>query len=69
MADTDFNAIKPVEGLQNIQGLAPAQRREERQRRHKASAEHSEPVADELDETVDATGPDDDDAHCIDYCA
>jgi hypothetical protein len=69
MADTDFNAIKPVESLPNIQGVAPAQRREERRRRHKAPAEHSDPAPEELEETDETTGPNDDDAHCIDYCA
>jgi hypothetical protein len=35
MAEYDFNMIKPVDGLQNITGLAPARRREERRRRNK----------------------------------
>jgi hypothetical protein len=33
MAEYDSNMIKPVEGLPNITGLAPAKRREERKRR------------------------------------
>ena len=34
MADDNYNnIIKPVEGLQNIIGLTPAKRREERKRR------------------------------------
>ena len=33
MAEYDFNMIKPVDGLQNVTGLAPARRREERRRR------------------------------------
>jgi hypothetical protein len=33
MAEYDSNMIKPVEGLPNIKGLAPAKRREERKRR------------------------------------
>ncbi len=32
MADYDFDMIKPVEGLQNVTGLNPAKRREERRR-------------------------------------
>ena len=35
MAEYDFNMIKPVDGLQNITGLAPARRREERRRQKK----------------------------------
>ncbi len=42
MADYDSNMIKPVEGLQNITGLAPARRREERKRRQQLDREDRE---------------------------
>jgi len=72
MADTDFTIIKPVEGLQNVQGLSPTKRREERRRRQEPSSQHREPVEaqDESDDVSEeqrpATG---DDSHAIDYCA
>ena len=48
MADYDSNMIKPVESLQNITGLTPAKRREERKRRQQLS-EHKK----EKDESVE----------------
>jgi len=33
MADDNYSIIKPVESMQNIAGLTPAKRREERKRR------------------------------------
>jgi hypothetical protein len=33
MADSDSNIIKPVETMQNLPGVTPAKRREERKRR------------------------------------
>jgi len=33
MADNNYNIIKPVEAMQNIVGLSPARRRQERKRR------------------------------------
>lgn len=33
MADENYSIIKPVEGMQNISGLTPAKRREERKRK------------------------------------
>jgi len=40
MADFDSNMIKPVEGLQNITGLAPTRRREQRSRRQQLDEEN-----------------------------
>ena len=42
MADYDSSIIKPVEGLQNITGLAPARRREQRRRRQQLHEENKE---------------------------
>jgi len=36
MADYDSNMIKPVQSLQNITGLSPAKRREERKHRNQS---------------------------------
>ncbi len=70
MADSDFNAIRPVESLQNIQGLAPATRRQERGRQQKPKKEHRDEPEEKRD---DANEPqvhsDDEGPHCIDYCA
>jgi len=40
MADYDSNIIKPVQSLQNITGLSPAKRREERKHRDQSHQEH-----------------------------
>ena len=54
MADNDFNIIKPVESLQNIAGLTPARRREERKRqRNRHEGETEESAGGELNELVD----------------
>jgi len=54
MADNDFNVIKPVESLQNITGLTPARRREQRKRRrNRHEGETQESAEDELNESVD----------------
>ena len=75
MADSDYNMIKPVEGLPNISGLTPARRREERKRRHNLRDEHKEESNEELSDVVDdengagqATS-EENDRPSIDYCA
>ena len=73
MADYDSNLIKPVQSLQNIGGLAPAERRKERKRRRQVaaeSAENEESTTDEettLQERVENTDEQNDGG--IDYCA
>ncbi len=55
MADYDSNIIKPVDGLQNIAGLTPVKRREERKRRQQLPGENrekEESTEDEQDESV-----------------
>ena len=50
MADYDSNLIKPVQGLQNIAGLAPAKRRKDRTPRRKSNEkgkEKDDPIEDE----------------------
>jgi hypothetical protein len=75
MADNDYNIIKPVDGLQNIRGLTPAKRREERKRRQNLPAEHAEQPEAQPDGTLDQQDsdkePDDqaNDQHLIDYRA
>ena len=70
MADSEFNIIKPVEGLQTIQGLAPAKRREERKRQRNATGEHSKSPADEPgDAEASPEANDDESSPSIDYCA
>ena len=52
----DSNMIKPVDGLQNITGLAPARRREQRSRRQKLNQKNEkneEQEFNELDEEQD----------------
>jgi hypothetical protein len=71
MTDNDYNIIKPVDGLQNIIGLAPIKDREERKRRQQgqdsAAAKLNESMASEngIDEFTD----NEEDQHSIDYCA
>ena len=72
MADSDYNAIKPVEGLQTIQGVAPTQRRQERKPQQKEPERQQEETETEIERDEDATSPvvrNDDDPHSIDYCA
>jgi hypothetical protein len=71
MTDSDYNAIRPVEGLQTIQGLTPIQRQQERKRRRDTqSGPHSEPETEpEATEEPKANPPNEDDGHVIDYCA
>ncbi len=73
MADYDSNMIKPVDGLQNITGLTPAKRREERKHRqqlHQKNTEDDDTVEDT--ETLPEERPEntnDRDSGGIDYCA
>ena len=53
MADYDSSIIKPVEGLQNITGLAPARRREQRKRQQQSYEGKDESTESGLDESVD----------------
>ena len=75
MADNNYNIIKPVESLQNIARLSPANRREERRRRRdlqrrKGQAAQEEPEGTAGQETADeGTVEDASDRHSIDYCA
>jgi len=78
MADSDYNAIKPVENLQNIAGLNPVKDREQRKRRqnlHTAHKDKRKSAEGEMNESVASENrnsePADDknDAHSIDYCA
>jgi hypothetical protein len=82
MADYDSSIIKPVKGLQNIAGLTPAKRREERKRRQQLPKENKEEREQEMGQSVDESNLDntpqgrtenengrDPDSIGIDYCA
>jgi hypothetical protein len=83
MTDNDYNIIKPVDGLQNIIGLAPVKHREERKRRQQgqdSAAAKLRPAGQETsdgepNESVDSGNgigeftDNEGDQHSIDYCA
>ena len=75
MAENNTDIIKPVDGLQNIAGLTPARRREQRKRRqdlNKENEQESEQIVDESvdEEIVDGEVAEDANSHhIIDYRA
>ncbi|MHC4475159.1 MAG: hypothetical protein ACYTEL_05925 [Planctomycetota bacterium] len=69
MADSDYSIIKPVESLQNVTGLTPAKRREERKQRRNLHQEEEHKAEQAVDESGDELVADEDDRHSIDYCA
>jgi hypothetical protein len=75
MADNDSSIIKPVESLQNIGGLTPTKRREQRKRRQNLQKQNKQQPDDSNDEqdlnsepVEEQTGWDSDGTG-IDYCA
>lgn len=75
MADNDSSIIKPVESLQNIGGLTPAKRREQRKRRQNLQQQNEQQPGDSNDEQDLNSEPSEDqtgggsDGTGIDYCA
>jgi len=75
MADKDYNIIKPVESLQNIAGLTPTRRREQRKRRHDLHKKNKEESEQEINDSIaektvsSKLTEDEEDQHSIDYCA
>lgn len=72
MPNDDLNMVKPVEGLQNITGLAPTKRREERKRKRDLHERQSQkPGQNESSDEPEQNGevPDSTEEHEIDYCA
>ena len=77
MADNNHNIIKPVENLQNITGLTPAKRREERKKRQNSREQKDrqrELVEDQLSESTEEgignkIAESDQNEHSIDYRA
>jgi len=69
MADSDFNTVKPVESLHNVQGLTPTTRRQERKRSQNGQAEHHEEPEENQEEAQENATLDDGQNHAIDYCA
>jgi hypothetical protein len=59
MADYDSNIIKPVDNLQNVTGLAPTRRREERSRRQQLNQDSEEKEKQQPNEPVDEQVPGD----------
>ena len=53
MADYDSNIIKPVDNLQNVTGLAPTRRREQRSRRQKLNQDNPEEQEQQTNESVE----------------
>ncbi len=75
MDNYDSNMIKPVEGLENISGMAPTRRREQRKKRQNYDSENKEEkkkykeeesMIDKFDEPLNF---DDADDTTIDFCA
>jgi len=78
MADNNSNMVRPVEGLQNIVGLKPAKRRQQRKRRqnqHEYNAPTDQNQSEQTDEqaaggkTDNKENVDDSDGIRIDYRA
>jgi len=80
MADNNSSVIKPVEGLQNIAGLTPAERRKDRKRRQQLNPENEqssdtedqpENTVDELSAPIELTENENEESASggIDYCA
>ena len=75
MDNYDSNMIKPVDSLQNITGLAPARRREQRRRRQNFDSENKEHQDKHNDEEIvknqfdESISIDDGDDSKIDFCA
>ncbi len=79
MADNDSSIIKPVESLQNIGGLTPTKRREQRKRRQNLQKQNKQQLEqqpedsnDEQDlgsEPVEDQSHENSDSTGIDYCA
>ena len=74
MANNDYNTIKPVGGLQNIGGLTPAKRREERKQKQNLHEQNQEESKQELNESTEENlnneiTENEGDQHSIDYRA
>ncbi|MHC4758642.1 MAG: hypothetical protein ACYTE8_08290 [Planctomycetota bacterium] len=78
MPDSDFNLIKPVDALGNINASTPVKRREDRKRRknqHRQNHNIQPEIPEEFDdlqledEDVDTTKNSEQDKSGIDYCA
>ena len=70
MAENNYNIIKPVESLQNIRGLTPAKRREERKKQQNLQKQNEEEAEQQVDEsTNEETTENEGEQHSIDYCA
>lgn len=69
MADNNYNAVKPIEGLHTITGLTPATRREQRKRKQNPQHTEQEQQDESLEQQNKTDTPADTDDHSIDYCA
>jgi len=70
MADNDYNIIKPVDGLHNIGGLAPVNRRQERKRKHSKEKSGQKPNGSANRQDISKKLAEDEaEQRSIDYCA
>ena len=77
MVDNNYNIIKPVESLQNVGGLTPTKRRQERKKRQNSREQNEEQrqlAEDELNELTEEDisskiTEEDRNEHSIDYRA
>lgn len=70
MADSDFNVIRPVEGLQSIQGLTPTRRRQERRHQQQPKGEQRDEPEEKHDQSAEPQAPAGNNGpHAVDYCA
>ena len=75
MPDDNFNIIKPVEGLQNLAGLNPVRRREERKRRQNLKDQQDDQDEQQPDDSLEQqdfseeTVEYEDEQHTVDYHA
>ena len=74
MPDNGYSIIKPVESLQNVEGLTPTKRRKERKHRqnpHKQNEEKykQEPNESTVEDINDETTKNEGDQHSVDYRA
>ena len=70
MADSDYNTIQPIEGLQNVLGIAPTEQQQQQRRKNaqEKRRQHSQPAQDE--KAGEKTSQDNqDESHLIDYRA
>jgi len=69
MQDNDYNIIRPVENLQNINAMKPIDRETRKQQRQNRHKQHSEEIEKQVDDENAATGVKPGEQSSIDYRA